>query len=138
VNRRGFCVVRGDRVALCSGSFGLEDMKSRCIVAILAAAFLGGCSGVTYPPEGMVYKPAFEAVKAAKDLPAGAVVDPRHEAKLYIAKNAAQAEMPYEYTDASGQKITDIYLVYLKRVNRRWELDRCFPLPKYPVSAKPK
>jgi len=107
-------------------------------VVILAAVFLGGCSGVTYPPESMVYKPAFEAVKAAKDLPAGAVVDPRHEAKLYIAKNAAQAEMPYEYTDASGTKVTDVYLVYLKRIIRRWELDRCFPMPKYPAASKAK
>jgi len=84
----------------------------------------------------MVYKPAVEAVKAAKDLPAGTVVDPRHEAKLYIAKNAAQAEVPYEYTDASGSKVTDIYLVYLKRINRRWELDRCFPMPKHPVTSE--
>lgn len=113
-------------------------MKLGCRAIILLAALLGGCSGVTYPPESMVYKPAFEAVKAAKDLPAGAVVDPRHEARLYIAKNAAQAEMPYEYADASGKKVTDTYLVYLKRINRRWELDRCFPMPKYPASSKSK
>lgn len=102
---------------------------------VLAIVFLAGCDAITYPPKSMVYKPAYEAVKAAKDLPPAAVVDPRKNAKLYIAKNAAQAEIEYDYTDMSGKKTTGIYLVYLKRINRRWELDRCFPLPKTDSSA---
>ena len=35
------------------------------MVLILVAGLFGGCSGVVYPPESMVYQPAFEAVKAA-------------------------------------------------------------------------
>ena len=100
------------------------------VVLVLAVVFLDGCDAITYPPKGMVYKPAYEAVKAAKDLPPGAVVDPRKNAKLYIAKNAAQVEMEYDYTDMTAKKATGTYLVYMKRINRRWELDRCFPLPK--------
>jgi hypothetical protein len=112
---------------------GDDDMRrvEQVLALILTSFFLVGCDAISYPPERMVYKPAYAAVKSAQDLPAGAVVDPQHNAKLYIAKNAAQVEMPYEYTDASGKKVTKIYLVYLKRVNRRWELDRGFPLPTY-------
>ena len=98
---------------------------------VLAVAFLAGCDAITYPPKGMVYRPAVAGVKAAKDLPPGAVVDPRRNAKLFIGKDAAQAQVEYDYTDASGQKVTNLYLVYLKRVNRRWEYERGLPMPKY-------
>ena len=113
-------------------------MKTGMTLVALALAIvcLVGCDAITYPPKSMVYEPAYEAVKAAKDQPPAAVVDPRKNAKLYIAKNAAQAEIEYDYTDMSGKKATGIYLVYLKRINRRWELDRCFPLPKPDSSAQ--
>ena len=101
------------------------------IVSVLAAGFLAGCDAIRYPSESTVYKPAYEAVKAAKDLPAGAVVDPKKNAKLYIAKNAGGAEIEYEFTDASGQKVTDTYIVYLKRVNRTWVAERCIQQPKF-------
>ena len=101
-------------------------------VAGLLAGIMGftGCNAISYPPKRAVYQPACEAVKSAKDLPLGAVVDPRHNASVYIAKNAAQVELEYDYADSAGKPVTGTYLVYLKRINRRWVLDRCFPLPK--------
>jgi hypothetical protein len=106
------------------------------IASVLSVGFFAGCDAIQYPPESTVYRPAYEAVKAAKDLPAGAVVDPKRNAKLYIAKDAGQAVIEYECTDATGRTVTDSYIVYLKRVNRRWVAERVLQQPKFaPVEA---
>ena len=97
----------------------------RLVVLALSVLALAGCDAISYPPRSSVYRPALAAVKAAKDLPAGAAVDPRNNAEVYIAKNAAYAIIPFDVQDASGHTTTDSYTVHLKRITRRWEIETC-------------
>lgn len=100
-------------------------------VTLLAAILLGaGCARA--PSERACYRAARDAVRAAPDLPKGAVLAPLSETRIQVAKNAARVQLPYEYVTASGETATDSYVVWLRRIARRWELDRYYPAPKYP------
>ena len=94
------------------------------------------CGGCRFPSERAVYKVAREAVSADPDLPSGARLYPIGKAKLNVAKNAARCELPYEYVNAAGETVTDSYVVWAKRIARRWELDRYYRTPTYPVGPE--
>ena len=98
--------------------------------AVALAWMAAGCDAIRYPPESIVYRPAVEFLRAATNLPAGTVIDPQKNARMYIAKNAAQAEINIEYADAGGAKITESCVVYLSRINRTWVADRYVRVPR--------
>ncbi|MGQ9855048.1 MAG: hypothetical protein ACUVTG_16800, partial [Candidatus Oleimicrobiaceae bacterium] len=52
----------------------------------------------------------------------------------YVAKNAAQVDIPYRFSDASGKECTGTYLVRAKRLKLTWVLDYARPLPDYNTS----
>ena len=78
-----------------------------------------------------MYRKAAAVVKSDPGLPEGAVLRPRKEAEFFVAKNAASIHVPFEFTNEQGEKETDTYTVWLKRIARRWEIDRYQRSPMY-------
>ena len=76
-------------------------MKS--VVCILLTVFLTGCrGGCQHPSQRHIYNVARHAVEADASLPDSAKILPIEEAKIGIAKNAAQVDVAYEYDADSG------------------------------------
>ncbi|MFC1497298.1 hypothetical protein ACFLS1_02345 [Verrucomicrobiota bacterium] len=101
------------------------------IAFILMSIAIIGCFGCGWPSERTCYKAACKAVRADTNLPPEAVLYPMDQVEFYMAKNAGSIELPYEYTDDSGNTVTGNYTVHLKRVARTWTVDKCYPAPKY-------
>ena len=95
---------------------------------ILTGLLAAGCGGL--PSERAVYRVARETVQADPGLPQGAKLYPRGEVDLYVLKNAARVDFHYDYADEDGRTRTGTYIVWLKRVARRWELDRYSRAPE--------
>ena len=102
-------------------------MKS--LIVLVLAVLLTGCGYM--PSERAVYHKACEAVRSNPGLPADAAPVSIDEAELHVAKNAAIVELPYYYTDESGERVRGSHRVWLKRIARRWEIDRSIPTPGY-------
>ena len=98
-------------------------MSALCLLVV--------CSGCGMPSERSVYDVACNALEKDTRVPATAKPHRRGKSSLWIAKNAACVEIPYDYTAPSGEKATGHYTVWCKRIARRWELDRAFPTPTY-------
>jgi len=98
----------------------------RAITVWLLAATLVltacGCSS-----ERAVYRAARRALEADPAIPENAEPMSRQHARLYVAKNAAYAEIPYTYVDDSGREYTATYGAWIKRVARTWVFDRKGP-----------
>ena len=101
------------------------------IAFILVSVAIIGCFGCGWPSERACYKAACEAVQADTNLPPEAVLCSMDQVELYIAKNAGSIELPYKYTDASGNTVTGSYTIRLKRIARTWTVNKCYPTPKY-------
>lgn len=95
---------------------------------VMAALLAAGCR---LPSERAVYGVAVEAVKALPD--AGSRLEPEgiRQADISVNKNAACVELPVTVTDANGVTSTRVYVVWCKRIARRWDLDRIAPKPQY-------
>jgi len=101
-------------------------------IAILAAGLTSlGCNAIVYPPKRSVYVPARQALASLPGIPREATLDPDRNAEVYIAKNAATVVMDVEYKAENGATVRRSYTVWMKRLGRRWELDRAFPTPVY-------
>lgn len=97
-------------------------MRRTVIVIALAMLFCGGCKPLA---ERAVYAVAREALPECADLPERAEVGSRKEADVYVCKNAARVDIPYSYENESGSLIQGRRTIWVKRVARRWEFDRC-------------
>lgn len=96
-----------------------------CLIAAMAVT--AGCLST----DRTIYDVACKAVKADAKFPTNGVISPMDKCGFYVARNAACVEVYYEFVNASGATESDSYIVWVKRIARRWELDRCFPTPKY-------
>ena len=90
-----------------------------------------GCSGCSSLSERACYRAARDFLQAHVDLPENAVLAPRRAANIMVAKNAARVDLPYEYVNEAGDKVRDVYVVWIKRLKRRWEVDRFYRRPEY-------
>ena len=103
------------------------------LVLVVAAMAVTGCGE---PPSAKTcYKLAYQTAKEQGGLPPDARIAPRGEALIQVAKNAARVEIPYDYSDEAGNTVRDVYVVWLKRLKRRWEPDRYYRKPKYTTPA---
>ncbi len=107
-------------------------MKKLFQVLVFAFVLLGlGCNAIVYPPKRSVYAPARKALASLPEITPDAKIDPEGNAEVYIAKNAATVVMYVEYNNPDGSTVRRQYTVWMKRLGRRWELDRAFPTPTY-------
>jgi hypothetical protein len=104
-----------------------SNMRKLLVVCGIAVGLLvSGCGGM--PSERTAYRVARETVQGDPRLPDGAELYPMDEVRIYVLKNAARVDFFYDYLDG-GESRTGAYVVWLKRVARRWELDRYAPAP---------
>jgi hypothetical protein len=95
---------------------------------LLVLVLLG--TGCTESERGM-YKTACAAVRNHSAFPEDGKTGPRRKAVIQPVKNAARVEVPYTYVDSEGKTVSDHYVVWMKRIAIRWEVDRCDPAPHY-------
>ena len=105
-------------------------MRTCLPVLLLVLAAMGG--GCRMPSERAVYKAARDAVKADPRLPPSAILHSIDDVEMGIGKNAARVDLAYDFIGPAGQRVTDSYVVWLKRLARTWVVDRLEPAPKYP------
>lgn len=103
---------------------------------LLAALCVVGCGPALFPSERTCYKIACEALRSDPDIPGDARPLSIRHAQLHVLKNAARVDLPYEATGPDGTVQTDTYIVWLKRIARRWVADRSFRAPKYDANAE--
>ena len=105
----------------------------RAAAAVLLAAVLAtGCSGRWRPSERACYTAACDAIAALPDLPQGAKPLPIEQSRLYIGKNAARVDVAMDLAAPDGSRGV-FYTAWLKRLGRRWVVDR----PAYPTDRPP-
>jgi hypothetical protein len=102
-------------------------MKTLGLILIALALLNAGC---TESKRGM-YKTACKAVRNHSAFPENGKIGPKKNAVIQPAKNAARVEVPYTYVDPEGNAVSDHYVVWMKRIAIRWEVDRCDPAPHY-------
>jgi hypothetical protein len=95
------------------------------------------CGACAPYSQGHLFGVAEQALRAQTNLPPAMTIGSMKDAEFFVGKNAACVYVPVEYTEASGNKRTGNYIVWLKRICTRWELDRCEP-ESNPPGAKPK
>lgn len=99
---------------------------TRTAVGLLALLLLSGCGQHWMPSQRAIYANATAAIHQAPDVPADIRILPIDKCRFYIAKNEARVDIPIEYTSPSGEHLTDAYIVWMKRVARRWEPHRVY------------
>lgn len=92
----------------------------KVVVATLFFASVLMMAGCTAPSERELYATARRAVLEDSRLPPGAEPAPREDARVFVAKNAASVYLPCRLEGETGAA----FMVWLKRVGIRWELDR--------------
>lgn len=97
---------------------------------MLLVITLLGLSGCAAPSERDVYKVAVEALQQQTAFSNTRPASLR-DTELYIGKNAATAELPFEYTAADGTIQQGQYVVRAKRIARTWTYDRSYLAPEY-------
>ena len=102
-------------------------MKSRVKHWVFVALILGvaGCAPMS---KQHVYEIAAAAVKSDSAFPAEAEILPKKHAEFFMGKNAGCVVIAYD-----GGEGVRRHTVWLKRIGTRWEIDRMFPTPIYPV-----
>lgn len=108
------------------GARGAADMlrgvkKVLSSLLVVAAVLTAGCAKHWMPSERSVYAGACAAVRSSGSLPAGATLPPIEGCRLYVGKSAARVDVPVTFADGS-----DTYVVWLKRIDRRWLYDRLY------------
>jgi len=107
---------------------------SRSMAVILSSVvLLAVCGGCSLFEEGTMYDVGIKAVKADPAFPKNAVPAAKDKCKFFINKNAACIETPYSVSGATPAK-GQYYIVWLKLIGDRWDLDRC--LPALPTSGR--
>jgi hypothetical protein len=108
----------------------VKGMLCLCLVVALAAA-----AGCRMPSERAAYQAAREAVRTDSRLPPNAVLHDIDHVTVSVLKNAGRVDFTYDFTSPSGERKTDGYVVWLKRLGRRWVVDRLEPTPHYSPGA---
>ncbi|MBN1557375.1 MAG: hypothetical protein JW951_04440 [Lentisphaerae bacterium] len=93
------------------------------MLLLLGVLASGGCR---WADRRAVYRVAAETVRAAVNRPDAVEVAGPGEAAFFINKNAACVELPYTSVAADGRRVEGVYVVWCKRIARRWEFDRAF------------
>ena len=89
------------------------------------------CCGCSKVSERVCYRKACDAVRGSGELPAGAVLGPIGDAKMYILKDAARVDLSYRADSPGGGNVVGTYTVWLKRLGDRWHVDRSGKAPTY-------
>ncbi|MFO7870591.1 MAG: hypothetical protein R6V03_04070 [Kiritimatiellia bacterium] len=106
-------------------------MTTRFIFTATLAVLIAS-AGCGIPGRDEVCRTAREAVKALPEVPDDAALCPREEMEIYMGKNASYVIIPGVPLEGPAETYNS-YTVHLKRVARRWEVERCFPTPDYPA-----
>jgi hypothetical protein len=103
----------------------------RAAVVGVTVAALSLAAGCRMPSERAAYEVAAAAVRGLSA--ESGTVEPQgiRQATIFVNKNMACVELPATVTDAGGASSARSYVVWCKRVARRWELDRVEPKPSY-------
>ena len=113
----------------------LHQLKWSALVRVLALVSLvttmAGCSGFRLPSERAVYKQACEAIEKHPEFPPTAKLYPIEKSSLYVGKNAARIDIPYDVGEAARAASCH---VLLKRVARRWEVQAVTVKAVHPAS----
>jgi hypothetical protein len=97
--------------------------------AVLALCLASGCR---MPSERVVYRVAVDAVRAQPEFNDALRPASLRKAGIFVNKNAACVELPVLHREAGH--VAAVYVIWCKRVARRWELDRIAPKPSYSES----
>jgi hypothetical protein len=95
-------------------------------VLALALCLAGGCR---MPSERAVYRVAVDAVREQPGFTDALRPASIGKAGIFVNKNAACVELPVLHREDT--RVAAVYVVWCKRVARRWELDRIAPKPSY-------
>lgn len=89
------------------------------------------CCGCSKVSERVCYRKACDAVRGSGELPAGAVLGPIGDAKMYILKDAARVDLSYSTESPGSENAVGSCTVWLKRLGDRWDVDRIYKAPAY-------
>lgn len=95
----------------------------RVVVLLLLAVLSFGCGPGLWPSERTCFKVAQKTLQSDSALPAGLQWAPARQVEIYVVKNAARVDWPYTVSSSAGGTESGVYVVWLKRIARRWELD---------------
>lgn len=103
-------------------------------IFLLVAVLAGGCQA---PENGRIYNKAIAAARASGNIPEAASLPSFDEAGVYIGKNAARVDLPYDVMSQDGAKTRKSYSVWFKRVARTWVVEDQRPTPQPASSGNP-
>jgi len=99
-----------------------KRMSTKAIIAV--AILTAACSGCSFTTEGTAYDIGVQAVMADPSFPKDATIGSFRSCSFYVGKSAACVEIPYFFSREADSKPKGVYVVWLKRIGTRWELDR--------------
>lgn len=102
-------------------------MRQRMRLGILCSVLLA--TGCSLTDKREIRRVAYEAVKAAPEMPAGGRPAPMRQCRVFHAKNAASVDVPLIFSQPPPPPVPRSFMVWVKRIGTRWQLDGYVLLP---------